>query len=83
MIAAMTNSGRFIALRDQLLRTREDWEAAHGEFRCPEFEEFNWVGRLRRVELRRLEERRAPAEGRRPQEFWEEDLRAQLAANPT
>jgi acetyl-CoA synthetase len=39
-------------------------------------------GKIRRVELRRLEERRAPAEGRRPQEFWEEDLRAQLAADP-
>jgi len=40
-------------------------------------------GKIRRVELRRLEERRAPAEGRRPQEFWEEDLRARLAADPT
>jgi acetyl-CoA synthetase len=40
-------------------------------------------GKIRRVELRRLEERRAPAEGRRPQEFWEEDLRAQLAADPS
>ena len=39
----MTNSGRFIAVRDQLLRTREDWEAARGEFRWPEFEQFNWV----------------------------------------
>jgi len=39
----MTNSGRFIAVRDQLLRTREDWEAAQGEFRWPTFEQFNWV----------------------------------------
>lgn len=31
-------------------------------------------GKIRRVELRRLEETRAP--GRRAQEFWEEDLRA-------
>jgi len=39
----MTNSGRFIALRDQLLRTREDWQAAQGEFRWPAFDRFNWV----------------------------------------
>ena len=33
-------------------------------------------GKIRRVELRRLEEARAPGDARRPQEFWEEDLRA-------
>jgi acetyl-CoA synthetase len=32
-------------------------------------------GKIRRVELRRLEEKRTPADARRPQEFWEEDLR--------
>src|SRR5215472_12078740 len=42
-MTAMSNGGRFIALRDQLLRTREDWEAARGEFRWPAFEQFNWV----------------------------------------
>jgi acetyl-CoA synthetase len=40
----MTNSERFIALRDGLLRTREDWPRACNEFRWPQFEEFNWVG---------------------------------------
>ena len=32
-------------------------------------------GKIRRVELRRLEESRPPSPARRPQEFWEEDLR--------
>jgi acetyl-CoA synthetase len=32
-------------------------------------------GKIRRVELRRLEEARGDASARRPQEFWEEDLR--------
>jgi len=32
-------------------------------------------GKIRRVELRRLEQARAPGDARRPQEFWEEDLR--------
>jgi len=32
-------------------------------------------GKIRRVELRQLEERRAATDPRRPQEFWEEDLR--------
>jgi acetyl-CoA synthetase len=32
-------------------------------------------GKIRRVELRRLEEARGDASVRRPQEFWEEDLR--------
>jgi acetyl-CoA synthetase len=32
-------------------------------------------GKIRRVELRRLEQTRAPGCPRRPQEFWEEDLR--------
>jgi len=40
-------------------------------------------GKIRRIELRRLEEQRTPEEGRRPQEFWEEDLRAQLPPDPT
>jgi acetyl-CoA synthetase len=32
-------------------------------------------GKIRRIELRQLEQARAPGEKRRPQEFWEEDLR--------
>ncbi len=40
----MTNSERFIALRDELLRTRADWQAARNGFRWPLFEQFNWVG---------------------------------------
>jgi acetyl-CoA synthetase len=32
-------------------------------------------GKIRRVDLRRLEEARGDASARRPQEFWEEDLR--------
>jgi len=32
-------------------------------------------GKIRRVQLRKLEETRPPGGGRRPQEFWEEDLR--------
>jgi acetyl-CoA synthetase len=32
-------------------------------------------GKIRRVELRSLEEARGSGSGRRPQEFWEEDLR--------
>jgi acetyl-CoA synthetase len=32
-------------------------------------------GKIRRVELRQLEHSRASEEARRPQEFWEEDLR--------
>ena len=32
-------------------------------------------GKIRRVELRQLEESRPPSAARRPQEFWEEDLR--------
>jgi acetyl-CoA synthetase len=39
----MSNSRDFLALRDQLLRTREDWALARGEFRWPAFQEFNWV----------------------------------------
>jgi acetyl-CoA synthetase len=39
----MSNSGRFIALRDQLLHWREDWAGARAAFRWPGFEEFNWV----------------------------------------
>ncbi len=40
----MSNSRRFIALRDELLRAREDWQGAQCEFRWPVFEEFNWAG---------------------------------------
>ena len=32
-------------------------------------------GKIRRVELRALEQARGPEQARRPQEFWEEDLR--------
>jgi acetyl-CoA synthetase len=32
-------------------------------------------GKIRRVELRQLEQSRAAGAARRPQEFWEEDLR--------
>src|SRR5262245_18496866 len=39
----MTNSGRFIEMRDGLLHTREDCEGARCAFRWPEFEHFNWV----------------------------------------
>jgi acetyl-CoA synthetase len=39
----MTNSDRFIALRDGLLHTREDWQRTCREFRWPQFERFNWV----------------------------------------
>ena len=40
-------------------------------------------GKIRRVELRRLEEQRTEAMGRQPQEFREEDLLARLAADRT
>jgi len=39
----MSTSRRFIEVRDQLLRCREDWSGAQREFRWPVFEEFNWV----------------------------------------
>ena len=39
----MTNSDRFIALRDELLRARADWAGACAAFRWPVFEQFNWV----------------------------------------
>src|SRR5262245_23342704 len=39
----MTNSRRFIELRDQLLSAREDSELARREFRWPVLDEFNWV----------------------------------------
>jgi acetyl-CoA synthetase len=39
----MSNSRRFIALRDALLEAREDWASAQREFRWPVFDEFNWV----------------------------------------
>ena len=39
----MSTSRRFIELRDQLLRQREDWAGACREFRWPEFSHFNWV----------------------------------------
>jgi len=40
----MSNSRRFIALRDELLQRRADWAGARREFRWPQFTEFNWVG---------------------------------------
>jgi acetyl-CoA synthetase len=40
----MTNSDRFIALRDELLRAPADCEGTRAEFRWPMFERFNWVG---------------------------------------
>jgi acetyl-CoA synthetase len=40
----MSNSSRFIALRDQLLRLREDLARAQRDFRWPSFEGFNWAG---------------------------------------
>ena len=39
----MSNSQRFIALRDELLSVREDYAAAMRTFRWPAFEHFNWV----------------------------------------
>jgi acetyl-CoA synthetase len=39
----MSNSRHFIALRDELLRAREDYEGARREFRWPVFREFNWT----------------------------------------
>src|SRR5690349_5853256 len=39
----MTDSDRFIALRDELLHARTDWEGARDRFRWPAFEKFNWV----------------------------------------
>ncbi len=39
----MSTSRRFIEVRDQLLRCREDWIGAQREFRWPVFAEFNWV----------------------------------------
>jgi acetyl-CoA synthetase len=40
----VTNSERFIALRDQLLGWRDNWALARADFRWPAFERFNWVG---------------------------------------
>ena len=40
----MSNSRRFIALRDELLHRREDWAGARREFRWPHFDQFNWAG---------------------------------------
>jgi acetyl-CoA synthetase len=34
---------RFIAARDFLLRHRDDWQTAYGEFQWPRFESFNWA----------------------------------------
>jgi acetyl-CoA synthetase len=34
-------------------------------------------GKIRRVDLRQLEAQRAATDPRRPQEFWEEDLRVE------
>src|SRR5215469_3834663 len=40
----MSNSRRFIALRDQLLAAGPDWQSAHRPLRWAPFEEFNWAG---------------------------------------
>jgi len=40
----MTNSNRFIELRDQFLHAPVGWEGTRAEFRWPLFGEFNWVG---------------------------------------
>jgi acetyl-CoA synthetase len=39
----MSPGRRFMELRDQLLRLREDYAAAQREFRWPQFEHFNWA----------------------------------------
>src|SRR2546423_1744273 len=39
----MSSGRRFIEVRDQLLRCREDWTGAQRQFRWPALEEFNWV----------------------------------------
>jgi acetyl-CoA synthetase len=41
--AVMSSSRRFIEVRDQLLRCREDWAGAQRQFRWPVLGEFNWV----------------------------------------
>jgi acetyl-CoA synthetase len=41
--AVMSSSSRFIEVRDQLLRCREDWAGAQRQFRWPVLGEFNWV----------------------------------------
>jgi acetyl-CoA synthetase len=41
--AVMSSSDRFIEVRDQLLRCREDWTGAQRQFRWPVLGEFNWV----------------------------------------
>jgi acetyl-CoA synthetase len=41
--AVMSSSRRFIEVRDQLLRCREDWTGAQRQFRWPVLGEFNWV----------------------------------------
>jgi non-ribosomal peptide synthetase component F len=42
-VPIMSPGRRFIELRDQLLRLREDYAAALREFRWPQFEHFNWA----------------------------------------
>jgi acetyl-CoA synthetase len=41
--AVMSSSRRFIEVRDQLLRCREDWTGAQRQFRWPVLRKFNWV----------------------------------------
>jgi acetyl-CoA synthetase len=41
--AVMSCSRRFIEVRDQLLRCREDWTGAQRQFRWPVLGEFNWA----------------------------------------
>jgi acetyl-CoA synthetase len=39
----MSNSERYLALRDSLLAASSDWQRARREFRWPAFEHFNWA----------------------------------------
>ncbi len=43
-MASVGDSHGFIALRDELLKLREDWPRARREFRWPQLAEFNWAG---------------------------------------
>lgn len=39
----MHNSDRFIAARDFLLQSREDWSTAYRDFQWPQLDAFNWA----------------------------------------
>jgi acetyl-CoA synthetase len=43
MITVAGDSARFIAARDFLLKSRDDWQAAYEGFEWPHFESFNWA----------------------------------------